>query len=365
VVDGGNPDRDLFVFRTDTNAEVAAVSGIGTLPTASRCRARAVSSSPRRTPQLRNGIVAPAASPGRQRRRKGEPERPREPAVHQRDRRDDLYHRRLWRRHHHGSGGREPTPNTAFATPYGWRSPATTPRWSDGDGIEPRVHRERRDDGDPLAHRPRVGRNGDFRPADAARRRARVQRRRRAADCLRAEQLREHRVRDRRSNPDAIAETTQFAVGKRPDAAAVRRGRIAFTAALRRATARSRAEAAILTANRPVDVADRRRVLPRGCVAARTSRARRCRFAASRTRCRCTGLETSAIPSVAQRRCRLGGAGAPTARSECRRRPRLLRRSGTRQLAWRDVQPDTVVCERPVRRAGMLTLQNATTWRSS
>ncbi|RIL06421.1 MAG: hypothetical protein DCC71_06840 [Proteobacteria bacterium] len=31
VVDTGNPDRDLFVYRTDTNAEVAAVPGVGTL----------------------------------------------------------------------------------------------------------------------------------------------------------------------------------------------------------------------------------------------------------------------------------------------------------------------------------------------
>jgi YVTN family beta-propeller protein len=31
VIDAANPDRDLFVFRTDTNAEVAAVTGVGTL----------------------------------------------------------------------------------------------------------------------------------------------------------------------------------------------------------------------------------------------------------------------------------------------------------------------------------------------
>ncbi len=63
VVDTANPDRDLFVFRTDTNAEVAAVSGVGSL-----LYGIAVSSAGRAfIPQTDarnnvNGIVAPAGS---------------------------------------------------------------------------------------------------------------------------------------------------------------------------------------------------------------------------------------------------------------------------------------------------------------
>ena len=63
VVDTGNPDRDLFVFRTDTDAEVAAVSGIGTLEyglaVSSTGRAFVTQTDARNAV---NGIVAPAGS---------------------------------------------------------------------------------------------------------------------------------------------------------------------------------------------------------------------------------------------------------------------------------------------------------------
>ena len=63
VIDTGNPDRDLFVFRTDTDAEVAAVSGIGTLEygiaVSSAGRAFITQTDARNDV---NGIVAPAAS---------------------------------------------------------------------------------------------------------------------------------------------------------------------------------------------------------------------------------------------------------------------------------------------------------------
>lgn len=63
VVDTSNPDRDLFVFRTDTDAEVAAVSGIGTLEygiaVSSAGRAFITQTDARNDV---NGIVAPAGS---------------------------------------------------------------------------------------------------------------------------------------------------------------------------------------------------------------------------------------------------------------------------------------------------------------
>jgi YVTN family beta-propeller protein len=63
VVDTSNPDRDLFVFRTDTDAEVAAVSGIGTLEyglaISSAGRAFITQTDARNDA---NGIVAPAAA---------------------------------------------------------------------------------------------------------------------------------------------------------------------------------------------------------------------------------------------------------------------------------------------------------------
>lgn len=63
VVDTGNPDRDLFVFRTDTDAEVAAVTGIGTLEygiTVSSAGRAFITQTDARNDA--NGIVAPAAS---------------------------------------------------------------------------------------------------------------------------------------------------------------------------------------------------------------------------------------------------------------------------------------------------------------
>ena len=60
---GANPDRDLFVFRTDTDAEVAAVSGIGTLEyglaVSSAGRAFVTQTDARNDV---NGIVAPPGS---------------------------------------------------------------------------------------------------------------------------------------------------------------------------------------------------------------------------------------------------------------------------------------------------------------
>jgi YVTN family beta-propeller protein len=63
VVDTANPDRDLFVYRTDTHAEVAAVSGVGTLlygiAVSSGGRAFVTQTDAR---NAANGIVAPAAA---------------------------------------------------------------------------------------------------------------------------------------------------------------------------------------------------------------------------------------------------------------------------------------------------------------
>lgn len=63
VIDTANPDRDLFVFRTDTDAEVAAVTGIGTLEygitVSSAGRAFLTQTDARNDA---NGIVAPAGS---------------------------------------------------------------------------------------------------------------------------------------------------------------------------------------------------------------------------------------------------------------------------------------------------------------
>jgi YVTN family beta-propeller protein len=63
VVDKANPDRDLFVFRSDTDAEVAAVTGVGTLEygiaVSSAGRAYIAQTDARNDA---NGIVAPAGS---------------------------------------------------------------------------------------------------------------------------------------------------------------------------------------------------------------------------------------------------------------------------------------------------------------
>ena len=63
VVDASNPDRDLFVFRTDTNAEVTTVSGLGTLlyglAVSSTGRAFITQTDARNN---LNGIVSPAGS---------------------------------------------------------------------------------------------------------------------------------------------------------------------------------------------------------------------------------------------------------------------------------------------------------------
>ena len=63
VVDTANPDRDLFVFRTDTDAEVAALTGLGTLEygvtVSSAGRAFVTQTDARNNV---NGIVAPAGS---------------------------------------------------------------------------------------------------------------------------------------------------------------------------------------------------------------------------------------------------------------------------------------------------------------
>ncbi len=63
VVDSANPDRDLFVFRTDTDVEVAAVTGLGTLEygvtVSSAGRAFITQTDARNNA---NGIVAPAGS---------------------------------------------------------------------------------------------------------------------------------------------------------------------------------------------------------------------------------------------------------------------------------------------------------------
>lgn len=63
VIDTANPDRDLFVFRTDTNAEVAAVSGVGTLlyglAVSSVGRAFVTQTDARNSV---NGIVSPSGS---------------------------------------------------------------------------------------------------------------------------------------------------------------------------------------------------------------------------------------------------------------------------------------------------------------
>ena len=231
VVDGGNPDRDLFVFRTDTNAEVAAVSGIGTLlyglTVSSTGRVFITQTDARNAV---NGIVAPAGS---RQDVNGDGK------VNLKDLANRLFTNEIGATTCTTAGcgavtitdleGASPTPNTALATPYGVAisgDDTTLVVTAMGSSRVFTVNAA------TMAIRSRIDlgsvANGDFgqqMPRGVALASSAGGAPRTAYVLNSFENT--VSVIDV-SNPDAIAETTQFAVGNDPTPAAVRRGRIAF-----------------------------------------------------------------------------------------------------------------------------------------
>jgi YVTN family beta-propeller protein len=231
VVDASNPDRDLFVFRTDTNAEVTTVSGLGTLlyglAVSSTGRAFITQTDARNNI---NGIVSPAGS--RQ-------DVNADGKVNLKDLANRMFSNEIAATTCTLAGcvstaitdleGGSPTPTTALATPYGVALSADDSTLVVTSMGSSRVFTV---NATTMAIRSRIDLGsvggGDFgqqMPRGVALR-STVGGAPQTAYVLNSFENTVSVVDV--SNPDSIAETTQFAVGNDPTPAEVRRGRIAF-----------------------------------------------------------------------------------------------------------------------------------------
>jgi len=231
VVDTANPDRDLFVFRTDTDIEVTTVSGIGTLlyglTVSSTGRVFITQTDARNSV---NGIVSPVAS---RQDVNGDGK------VNLKDLANRLFTNEIGATTCTTAGcgavtitdleGASPTPSTALATPYGVAisgDDSTLVVTAMGSSRVFTVNAT------TMAIRSRIDlgslANGDF-GQQMPRGVALMSSAGGAPQTAYVLNSFENTVSVINvSNPDSIAETTQFAVGNDPTPAEVRRGRIAF-----------------------------------------------------------------------------------------------------------------------------------------